>query len=351
MKKNSERLAWFDGSNCETLKRLATACSIAACMSASAGAQTVPADVPAAYVRLIAVLRDSSETTPNPAQTLRITDAARNLQNVIKLDGGARPSLLNDATNIQRSLEDRTFSARGSVAALQRDAAKNAVLRVDWRPALAGQHALGAIGTHLNQTSEGDCVGISVVRAFANTAVGADILHKAVTRNVDGSFNVSLPGDSTTQHRVGPTETDQYGKGDASAAAVVGALFQYFQLDPKRSSLPTNKVMEVLAGSAGEHARLADSDSTPAQIMEFLKINAPLIGKNVAMVFGGAPTHRGDWSKGDGHAFAVININSRAGTLIYTNPWDEGKQHTIALSELAGQAAGTSADFETVTFR
>ena len=108
--------------------------------------------------------------------------------------------------------------------------------------------------------------------------------------------------------------------------------------------------MELLAGNLGRHARLADAKSSAADIERFLLGNAPMVGAKVAMVFGGKPAHGGDWSRGDGHAFAVLRIDAASRTVFYTNPWNEGKVHTIAISDLAAQASGTSADFETVSF-
>jgi len=339
------------GAQVATLKHHSVACILVIGLAVSASAQTPYTEVPTAFENLISELERSPEATPNVSAISRITASAQDLQRAINLDGGARPALSNDATNIVRSLQDKTFSARGSLDALRRDAATNVVSRDDWHPRVSGDRVSGTIGTRLNQTSEGDCVGISVVKAFANTTVGADILQKAVSINPDGSFTVSLPGDPSGRYHVGRDDLDQFGKGDAGAAAVVGALFQYFHLNPKTSSLPTNKVMELLAGTAGEHFRLADAHSSPSQIEQFLKKYAPLIGRNVAMVFGGAPNHQGDWSKGDGHAFAIIHVDIRSGTLIYTNPWDESKEHIIPINTLAGLAAGTSADFEMVKFR
>src|SRR5262249_25574967 len=221
-----------------------------------------------------------------------------------------------------------------------------------WRPDLSGAPIQGAIGTHLNQTHEGDCVGVSVLKAFSTTRAGAELLHRAVTRNNDGSYNVSLPGDPSTLYRLAPGDLDQYGRGEPAAAAVVGALYRYFHLDPAHAALPTNKVMELLAGRFGDHARLADAETSPAGLTDFLMKHADRVGVDVAMVFGGKPGPKGEWSKGDGHAFAVLHINADAGTLTYTNPWDEGRQtRTIAIADLARQAAGTSADFETITFR
>jgi hypothetical protein len=37
------------------------------------------------------------------------------------------------------------------------------------------------------------------------------------------------------------------------AAAIVGAMFRYFHLDPQKATLPTNKIRELLAG---DHAGL-----------------------------------------------------------------------------------------------
>lgn len=128
-------------------------------------------------------------------------------------------------------------------------------------------------------------------------------------------------------------------------------MFRYFHRDPKQGALPTNKVMELLAGTLGDHARRADAEMTPQEITEFLARNADNVGRGVAMVFGGKPGRNGEWTKGDGHAFAVIRIDPAAGMLTYTNPWNEATTRTIAIADLARQAAGTSADFETVTFR
>ncbi|MDY7532993.1 hypothetical protein RGV33_15095 [Pseudomonas sp. Bout1] len=304
------------------------------------------------YHQLLQALDQSRGTRPDDAVRQRITAAAQAFQDALKRDGGARANLSTDVRNIVASLNDGSYSAEGSINALRRDAKGSVIDAGAWKPSLAGTPIGQPLGTHLNQTSEGDCVGISVVRAFANTRTGAEILRRGVTANADGSFNVSLPGDPVTVYHLQAGDLDQYGKGDPPAAAVVGAMFQYFKLDPAKGSLPTNKVMELLAGQYGDHLRLADAENTPQGITDFLLKNASAVGSQAAVVFGGKPARNGDWSRGDGHAFAIIQINPATGLLSYTNPWNEGAQvRTIAISELARQAAGTSADFEMVTFR
>ena len=304
------------------------------------------------YHQLITELDRSQGGRPDADTRQRITTAAQTFQATMQRDGGARDNLNTDVKNIIASLSDGSYSADGSIRALQRDAKGSVIDAGPWKPALAGNPITQPIGTHLNQTSEGDCVGISVVKAFSNTQAGAQILQRGVTLNADGSFNVSLPGAPSTVFHLQAADLGQYGKGDAPAAAVVGAMFQYFHLDPAKGSLPTNKVMELLAGQYGDHQRLADAHSSPQDITQFLLSHASVVGSGAAIVFGGKPARNGDWSKGDGHAFAIIHIDAASGLLSYTNPWNEGVQvRTIAISDLAAQAAGTSADFEMVTFR
>ncbi|MGY2293501.1 hypothetical protein ACW9H6_27595 [Pseudomonas sp. SDO528_S397] len=304
-----------------------------------------------AYHPLLQELDQSRGARPNDATRQRITTAAQAFVQAIKRDGGARDDLLTDVKNIVASLSDGSYSADGSINALRRDAKGSVIDAGTWNPSLSGTALAQPFGTHLNQTGEGDCVGISVVRAFANTQAGAQILRKGVTTNADGSFNVSLPGDPQHVYHLPAAGLDQYGKGDPAAAAVVGAMFQYFKKDPSQGALPTNKVMELLAGQYGDHERLPDAASTPQIITDFLLKNANDVGTRAAIVFGGKPARNGDWTNGDGHAFAIIQINPATGMLSYTNPWNEGVQvRTIAISELAQQAAGTSADFEKVSF-
>ena len=305
-----------------------------------------------AYHQLIDELYQSRSTQTDDTMRLRIAQAAQEFQRVMQRDGGARLELATDATNIVVSLGDGTFSADASIMALRRDAKGSVIDAGTWSPrVLRGVPIPWVIGTHLNQSNEGDCVGISVVKAFANTQAGASILREAVTVNADGSYNISLPGDPYTLSHLGPDGLDQFGEGDPAAAALVGAMFRYFHMDPRKGALPTNKVMELLAGNLGDHDRLSDAQSSPQEITDFLMRHANGVGSHVAMVFGGKPAHNGDWSKGDGHAFAVIHIDAVSGTLTYTNPWNESTTRTIAIADLARQAAGTSADFETVSFR
>lgn len=333
---------------------LAFALSMLASGVAVAGSPDSPVGIRAiesTYHQLLQTLDQSRGAPPDATMRQRITSAAQAFTQAMKVDGGARDNLNTDVKNIVASLSDGTYSAQGSINALRRDAKGSVIDAGVWNPALSGAALPQPFGTHLNQTSEGDCVGISVVRAFANTQTGAQILRKGVTTNPDGSFNVSLPGDPQRVYHLQAGDLDQYGKGDAPAAAVVGAMFQYFNLDPKKGALPTNKVMELLAGQYGDHERLADAQSSPAAITDFLLKNAADVGSRTAIVFGGKPARNGDWSKGDGHAFAIIRIDPATGMLSYTNPWNEGAQiRTIAISELAQQAAGTSADFEKVSF-
>lgn len=308
--------------------------------------------IESAYHDLVRELVQSRGARLDSTTRRRIVTAAQTFQGAIQRDGGARSDLEMDAKNIVVSLGDGSFNADASINVLQRDA-KGSVIDVGpWDQAsMGGAPIADAIGTHLNQTSEGDCVGISVVKAFSNTEIGAAILRRAVTANPDGSYNVNLPGDPSTIYHVDGHELEQYGKGDPPAAAVVGAMFRYFHLTPKTSSLPTNKVMELLAGGSGDHARLADSETTAQGITDFLIRNADGVGSRVAMVFGGKTGRNGEWTKGDGHAFAVMHIDPSTGILTYTNPWNEVVPRTIAIADLARQAEGTSADFETVTFR
>jgi hypothetical protein len=335
-------------------------CALAAAATGVSDAATfgnVPPEVglraiESTYHQLVDELEQSRSARPNSAIRLRIIRAAQEFQSAISRDGGARSNLSTDAKNIVISLRDGTFNADASIDALRRDSKGNLVDIAARKPSsLEGSLISGPIGTHLNQRNEGDCVGISVLKAFSNTPTGAAILGRVVTGNADGSYNVRLTADPSTTYHFGPNELDQYGKGDPSAAAIVGAMFRYFHLDPQKGSLPTNKVMELLAGNLGKHARLADAETTPKGITDFLIRNADGVGSRVAMVFGGRPGHNGDWSKGDGHAFAVIHIDVSSGMLTYTNPWNEATPRKIAIADLAQQAAGTSADFETVTFR
>jgi len=313
-------------------------------------AQAASGDIDNAYRQLVQTLQQSRNSSTDTTTREQITQTAKNFQDAMQRDGGARPELTADAHNIIASLSDGTFNAAASVNALRRDARGSVIESGKWIPSMPGSPIANPIGTHLNQRSEGDCVGISVVKAFSNTQRGAAILHQAVTQNSDGSYNVSLPGDPSSVYRLNPGELDQFGRGDPGAAAVVGAMFQYFHKDPKQGALPTNKVMELLAGHAGEHDRLADAHSTPGQITAYLLQHADGVGSRYAMVFGGKPARNGDWSQGDGHAFAIIRIDIANMTLTYTNPWNEATTRTIAINDLARQAAGTSADFETVTF-
>jgi type II secretory pathway pseudopilin PulG len=313
-------------------------------------AQAASGEIESAYRHLDQTLQQSRSGSIDNTTREQITQAAKNFQDAMQRDGGARPDLTADAHNIVASLSDGTFNAGASVNALRRDAKGSVIEFGKWNPSMPGSLIANPIGTHLNQSSEGDCVGISVVKAFSNTQTGAAILRRAVTQNADGSYNVSLPGDPSKVYRLNPGELDQFGQDDPGAAAVVGALFQYFHKDPKQGALPTNKVMELLAGHAGEHDRLADAHSTPEQITAYLLQHADGAGSRYAMVFGGKPTRNGDWSKGDGHAFAIVRIDKASMMLTYTNPWNEATTRTIAIQDLAQQAAGTSADFETVTF-
>ena len=331
---------------------LALAVLMAASVTAYADNSVGIRAIETTYHQLLTELDHSRGARLDGQTRQHITTAAQAFQASMARDGGARDNLNTDVKNIVVSFSDGSYSAEGSLHALQRDAKGSVIDAGPWQPALAGNPITQPIGTHLNQTSEGDCVGISVVKAFSNTQAGAQILQRGVTLNTDGSYNVSLPGAPSTVFHLQAGDLDQYGKGDAPAAAVVGAMFQYFHLDPAKGSLPTNKVMELLAGHYGDHQRLADAHSSPQDITRFLLSHASAVGSQAAIVFGGKPARNGDWTKGDGHAFAIIHIDPASGLLSYTNPWNEGVQvRTIAISELAAQAAGTSADFEMVTFR
>ncbi|WP_414441699.1 hypothetical protein [Burkholderia sp. 22PA0106] len=340
-------------------RRLITAGLLGACLIGAIGTQSASAestarysDVERHYRQLIDVLRRSPSAATSPAQRTDVTRASALFLAALKRDGGARDVLVTDTKNIVASLGDGSFSADGSIRALVRDAAAgNALDSGPWDvSALPGTPVPQPIGINLVQKHEGDCVGISVVKAFSTTPTGADILRRAVHRLDSGHYRVSLPGDPARTYTLAADNLDQYGTGDPAAAAIVGAMFQYFHLDPAKGSLPTNKVMAVLAGSYGAHARLADRDSSSQQIVEFLGKHSSDLGSRVAMVFGGKPDRHGDWSKGDGHAFAVIRVDVAANTVYYTNPWNESVVRKIALSDLADQAAGTGADFEFVRF-
>jgi hypothetical protein len=306
------------------------------------------------YHQLIVELEHSRGGPLDTMTASRIASAARLFQDAMERDGGARDDLKTDAHNIVASLSDGSFSAEGSIRALQRDAKGSVIDAGDWDAgALAGSPVPLPIGTHLDQSSEGDCVGISVIKAFSNTSRGAAILKRVVTQSADGSvYHVSLPGAPASVFHVRANELDQYGKHDPAAAAIVGAMFLYFHKDPRNGALPTNKVMELMAGQLGDHARFTDHDSSPERITRFLIMHAEGVSSGrVAMVFGGKPGRNGEWTRGDGHAFAMIKIDPATGMVTYTNPWNEETTRTIAIADLAQQAAGTPADFELVTFR
>jgi len=126
------------------------------------------------YHQLVHELDLSRGARPDGAIRQRITLAARGFQNAIKRDGGARPDLDADARNITVSLADGTFSADKSIDVLRHDARGSVIDARVWDPSsLGGAPIPGVIGTHLDQTNEGDCVGISVVKAFSNTKVGS----------------------------------------------------------------------------------------------------------------------------------------------------------------------------------
>jgi hypothetical protein len=353
---------WIESHDCQLVKsglRVATltcALAIASGADAANAGHVLPGTglraIESTYHQLIDELDQSRRARLDRSTRLRIATAAQEFQSAINRDGGARSNLSTDAKNIVISPGDGTFNADASIAVLRRDAKDNLVeVGTRKQSSFKGSLIPGPIGTHLNQRNEGDCVGISVLKAFSNTSVGTAILRRVVTGNEDGSYNVRLTADPSTTFHLGPDELDQYGKGDPPGAAVIGAMFRYFHLDPQKGALPTNKVMELLAGNLGDHARLADAETTPQGITEFLMRNADGVGSRVAMVFGGKPGRNGEWSKGDGHAFAVIRIDVSSGMLTYTNPWNETTPRTIAIADLARQAAGTPADFETVTFR
>lgn len=335
-----------------SLRLSVIACVVAAAVAGRASADTGTRAIERTYHQLVHELSLSHGVPPDEAVRRNVTTAAQEFQNAMRRDGGARPELASDAKNIIASLKDGSFSADKSVDALRRDSRGSVIDAGAWNPAsLAGTPVPATIGTHLNQTSSGDCVGVSVVKAFSNTRMGAEILSKTVTQAANGSYNVNLPGDPATVYHVDPGGLENIGKGDPAAAAVITAMFRYFHLDPKTQALPTNKVMELLAGTAGSHARLADAETTPEGITRFLLGNAAAAGSSVAIVFGGRPGPKGVWSRGDGHAFAIIHIDASSGIVAYTNPWNQDDVHTIAVADLARQAAGTPADFETVSFR
>lgn len=133
------------------------------------------------YHQLLQALDQSRGARPDDATRQRIIVAAQAFQDAMKRDGGARENLRTDVKNIVVSLSDGSYSADGSINALRRDAKGSVIDAGPWKPTLGGALIAEPVGTHLNQTSEGDCVGISVVRAFANTRTGAAILHKGVT--------------------------------------------------------------------------------------------------------------------------------------------------------------------------
>ncbi|MBW5283259.1 hypothetical protein [Burkholderia gladioli] len=331
---------------------LAGTMALLASLPAGAEPATHLSDVERNYRRLLEVLQHSPAALSDPAQRTELTRASALFLAALKRDGSARDALVTDTRNIVASLGDGSFSAAGSIRALQRDAAAgNALQSGPWDPStLPGKAIAAPIGINLVQKHEGDCVGISVVKAFSTTPTGKDILHRAVHQLGRDRYSVSLPGDPSRTYTLAADNLDQYGTGDPAAAAIVGAMFQYFHLDPAKGSLPTNKVMAVLAGGYGTHARLADRDSSSQDIVGFLGQHADELGSRVAMVFGGKPDRHGDWSKGDGHAFAVIRVDVPGNMVYYTNPWNESVVRKIALSDLASQAAGTSADFEFVRF-
>ena len=331
---------------------------IAACAAAFwlAAAGVSPAagavqGVQPAFNVLVAALQNA-QAQPSDAGRRAVAQAAKNLEDAIQVDGGARRTLMAATRNIVASLQIGGLNAEASLQTLQRIASYTVIDPGPWRP---GPLYPEPVGLNLHQRAEGDCVGISALKAFSTTQMGEAILRRAVAADPNGGYVVNLPGAPSRVFHVPAQALGQYGVGDPAAAAIVGALFQYFGLDPHHASLPTNKVMELLAGDLGRHARLADASASPQQIEDFLMRRAPVVGVDVAMVFGGKPGRgadgvRGAWTRGDGHAFAILRIDPASRTVFYTNPWNEGVVHGIAISELASQASGASADFEITIF-
>ncbi len=309
-----------------------------------------PEGVRLAYDQLLDALDVAVSDNHSRAARGRIRTAASRLDVAIKLDGGARDNLEAAVGNIVKSLADGTFDASRSIDALKHNAKGNAIEADAWLPeTLPGTWVRGPIGQSMHQGGIGDCVGISVVKAFSTTSVGRAILSRSVKRASNGDFNVMLPGEPT-RTVIAAKDTAQFGAGDAAAGAIIGALFKDFGIDPKHGALPTNKAMALLSMGFGSHRRLWDAQATPQKIEAFLVKNADHVGRDMAMVFGGTPGKDAAWSRGDGHAFAVLRIDVGTGMVTYTNPWDETRERTIPIATLARQAAGTSADFETVTF-
>lgn len=210
-----------------------------------------------------------------------------------------------------------------------------------------GAAVSGEVGANLQQQQIGDCVGISALKSFSTTPEGESILKSSVSKNADGSYDVRFKGDPGQVYNIKAQDLSQYAKGDPAASAILAATYQHFGIDPQTGSLPTDKMMELLAGNQGSHQKWV-SDSA-SQVENELKQLAPHIGKDTAVVFGGAPGSDGQLVRGNDHAFCLTGVNEANQTISYTDPWNDNQQHTMSINDFINDTVGTGADIEEET--
>ena len=65
---------------------------------------------------------------------------------------------------------------------------------------------------------------------------------------------------------------------------------------------------------------------------------APDIGKTKSIAISGGVAEGGNWkAKDTAHEFAVESIDTKTGTITYTNPWDTSTKRTISIDDMAKQ--------------
>ena len=187
-------------------------------------------------------------------------------------------------------------------------------------------------------------MGISSLKAFSTTPAGEATLKSTVSKNADGSYDVRFKGDPGQSYNIKSQDLSQYAKGDPESSAILAAAYQHFGTDPKTGSLPTDKMMELLTGSQGSHQKQVSSSNS--QVDDELRQIAPHLGKDEAVVFGGAPGSDGQLVRGNDHAFTLTGVDEANQTVSYTDPWNTDTQRTMSIKDFEANTVGTGADIE-----
>jgi hypothetical protein len=201
----------------------------------------------------------------------------------------------------------------------------------------------GYIDTDTQQQGKGDCVFLSTTRGLSQTAEGRADIKNAIKANNDGSFDVKFAGADKSYHVTADQakQQGQWANGDKDMQILGTAADAYFKDHGQANGAESqsfSSVSKLLTGKDASNTLSLTGKNSVADIKNALIAAAPDVGKTKSIGLSGGVTDSGDWkAKDTAHEFQVESIDTKTGTVTYTNPWDTSKKRTISMDDLAKQ--------------